>query len=122
MTSLGAVENAAAILEGPLPDLGVEDRRQLVSTVAARCPRSPPRRYRSLSYTTRPNLGHALLDLEPRLTRATETTIAGAQALASTPPRLSSPRTTASVSRLADASTRGASQKRAVERGPPPRG
>ena len=34
LTSLGAVNDVAAGLEGPLPDLATEDRRQLASTVA----------------------------------------------------------------------------------------
>jgi AcrR family transcriptional regulator len=34
LTSLRAVESAAAALQGPLPDLSAEDRRQLISTTA----------------------------------------------------------------------------------------
>jgi hypothetical protein len=90
-------------------------------------------------YATDPTLGHALLDLEPRLTRAAEITIAGLNAKGATsPPETraarqasgematiwrggtersapgpSSPPNTASISRLADASIRGAWEKRA---------
>jgi AcrR family transcriptional regulator len=89
LTSLGAVEDAAAALEGPLPDLAAEDRRQLVSTVALLAGAmyqiaTPPPPLAEL-YATEPNLGHALLDLEPRLTRAAEVTIAGLRALPSPP-------------------------------------
>jgi AcrR family transcriptional regulator len=90
--SLGAVEDAAAALERPLPDLTAEDRRQLVSTLALLAGAmyqiaTPPPPLAEL-YTTDPNLAHARLDLEPRLTRAAQVTIAGLQALPSTPPRV----------------------------------
>ena len=86
LISLGAVEDAASALQGPLPDLTPEDRRQLVSTVALLAGAmyqiaTPPPPLAEL-YLTDPDLGHALLDLEPRLTRAAEVTIAGLQALA----------------------------------------
>ena len=85
LISLGAVEDAAAALKGPLPELAVEDRRQLVATVALLAGAmyqiaTPPPPLAEL-YATDPELGHALLDLEPRLTRAAEITIAGLQAL-----------------------------------------
>jgi AcrR family transcriptional regulator len=85
LTSLGAVEDAAFALEGPLPDLGAEDRRQLVSTLALLAGAmyqiaTPPPPLAEL-YATDPKLGHALLDLEPRLTRVAQVTIAGLQAL-----------------------------------------
>jgi AcrR family transcriptional regulator len=92
LISLGAVADTAAALKRPLPDLPPEDRRQLVSTVALLAGAmyqiaTPPPPLAEL-YTTDPNLGHALLDLEPRLTRAAQVTIAGLQALPSTPPRV----------------------------------
>jgi AcrR family transcriptional regulator len=91
LTSLGAVEDAASALEGPLPDLTAEDRRQLVSTLALLAGAmyqiaTPPPPLAEL-YATDPNLGHALLDLEPRLSRAAQVTIAGLRALPTAPPR-----------------------------------
>jgi AcrR family transcriptional regulator len=90
LTSLGAVEDAAAALEGPLPYLATEDRRQLVSTIALLAGAmyqiaTPPPPLAEL-YAADPDLGHALLDLEPRLTRAAEITIAGLRALPSAGP------------------------------------
>ena len=91
LISLGAVEDTAAALERPLPDLTAEDRRQLVSTVALLAGAmyqiaTPPPPLAEL-YTTDPHLAHAVLDLEPRLTRAAQVTITGLQALPSPPPR-----------------------------------
>jgi AcrR family transcriptional regulator len=91
LTSLGAVEDAASALEGPLPDLTAEDRRQLVSTLALLAGAmyqiaTPPPPLAEL-YATDPKLGHALLDLEPRLSRAAQVTIAGLRALPTAPPR-----------------------------------
>jgi AcrR family transcriptional regulator len=85
LTSLGAVEDVATALHGPLPDVAAEDRRQLVSTVALLAGAmyqiaTPPPPLAEL-YATDPSLGHALLDLEPRLTRAAQVTIAGLRAL-----------------------------------------
>ena len=85
LTSLGAVESVAAALLGPLPDLSAEDRRQLVSTTALLAGSmyqiaTPPPPLAEL-YATDPELGHALLDLEPRLTRAAQVAIAGMRAL-----------------------------------------
>jgi AcrR family transcriptional regulator len=91
LTSLGAVEDAASALAGPLPDLTAEDRRQLVSTLALLAGAvyqiaTPPPPLAEL-YATDPKLGHALLDLEPRLNRAAQVTIAGLRALPTAPPR-----------------------------------
>jgi AcrR family transcriptional regulator len=85
LTSLGAVERATAALIGPLPDLSAEDRRQLVSTVALLAGAmyqiaTPPPALAEL-YATDPQLGHALLDLEPRLAQAARVAIAGMRAL-----------------------------------------
>jgi AcrR family transcriptional regulator len=90
LTSLGAVEDAASAVAGPLPDLAAEDRRQLISTLALLAGAmyqiaTPPAPLAEL-YATDPNLGHALLDLEPRLARAAQVTIAGLQALPTAPP------------------------------------
>jgi AcrR family transcriptional regulator len=90
LTSLGAVEEVTSALEGPLPELADEDRRQLVSTLALLAGAmyqiaTPPPPLAEL-YATDPNLGHALLDLEPRLIRAGQVTIAGLQALPTAPP------------------------------------
>jgi AcrR family transcriptional regulator len=91
LTSLGAVEDAVSALEGPLPDLAAEDRRQLVSTLALLAGAmyqisTPPPPLAEL-YATDPSLGHALLYLEPRLTRAGQVTIAGLRALPTPSPR-----------------------------------
>jgi AcrR family transcriptional regulator len=85
MTSLGAVDAVATALAGPLPDLSAEERRELVSAVALLAGSmfqiaTPPEPLARL-YEEEPALGHALLDLEPRLTRATRVTIAGLEAL-----------------------------------------
>jgi hypothetical protein len=87
LTSLAAVEDATSALEGPLPDLWADDRRQLVSTVALLAGAmyqiaTPPPALAEL-YLTDPDLGHALLDLEPWLTRAAQVTLAGLRALTS---------------------------------------
>jgi AcrR family transcriptional regulator len=86
LTSLGAVERVAVALGEPLPDLTIEDRRQLVSTTALLAGAmyqiaTPPPPLAEL-YETDPQLGHALLDLEPRLARAAQVTICGLRALA----------------------------------------
>jgi AcrR family transcriptional regulator len=85
LTSLGAVESVAAALGRPLPDLSIDDRRQLVSTAALLAGAmyqiaTPPPPLAEL-YATDPRLGHALLDLEPRLARAAQVAIAGMRAL-----------------------------------------
>jgi AcrR family transcriptional regulator len=85
LTSLGAVESVTAALGGPLPDLSIDDRRQLVSTTALLAGAmyqiaTPPPPLAEL-YATDPQLGHALLDLEPRLARAARVAIAGMRAL-----------------------------------------
>jgi AcrR family transcriptional regulator len=85
LTSLGAVESVAVALAGPLPDLSIEDRRQLVSTIALLAGAmyqiaTPPPALAEL-YATDPQLGHALLDLEPRLAQAAQVTIGGLRAL-----------------------------------------
>jgi AcrR family transcriptional regulator len=89
LTSLGAVESVAAALRGPLAELSAEDRRQLVSTVALLAGAmyqiaTPPPPLAEL-YATDPQLGHARLDLEPRLARAAQVTIAGMRALPAIP-------------------------------------
>jgi AcrR family transcriptional regulator len=86
LTSLRAVERVAAALGGPLPDLSIEDRRQLVSTTALLAGAmyqiaTPPPPLAEL-YATDPQLGHALLELEPRLVRAAQVAISGMRALA----------------------------------------
>jgi AcrR family transcriptional regulator len=85
LTSLGAVDGVAAALLSPLPDLSAEDRRQLVSTTALLAGAmyqiaTPPPPLAEL-YATDPQLGHALLDLEPGLARAAQVAIAGMRAL-----------------------------------------
>jgi AcrR family transcriptional regulator len=85
LTSLGAVESVGAALGGPLPDLSIDDRRQLVSTTALLAGAmyqiaTPPPPLAEL-YATDPQLGHALIDLEPRLARSAQVAIAGMRAL-----------------------------------------
>jgi AcrR family transcriptional regulator len=85
LTSLGAVDAVATALTRPLPDLSAEERLELVSAVALLAGSmfqiaTPPEPLARL-YKEEPKLGHALLDLEPRLTRATRVTIAGLRSL-----------------------------------------
>ena len=86
LTSLGAVDDVAAAVGGPLAELGASERRELVSTIALLAGAmyqiaTPPPPLAEL-YAAEPRLGHALLDLEGRLTRAAEVTIAGLGATA----------------------------------------
>jgi AcrR family transcriptional regulator len=86
LTSLAAVESVAVALGGPLPDLSIENRRQLVATTALLAGAmyqiaTPPPLLAEL-YATDPELGHALIDLEPRLARAAHVAICGMRALA----------------------------------------
>jgi AcrR family transcriptional regulator len=85
LTSLGAVDAVASALAGPLPDLSDEGRRELVSYVALLAGSmyqiaTPPPPLADL-YQREPQLGHSLLDLDARLTRATRVAIAGITAL-----------------------------------------
>jgi AcrR family transcriptional regulator len=85
LTSLGAVEAVAAALAAPLSDLTDEQRREVVSYVALLAGSmfqiaTPPKPLADL-YEREPKLAHSILDLEPRLTRATQVTIAGLEAL-----------------------------------------
>jgi AcrR family transcriptional regulator len=85
LTSLGAVDAVAAALAAPLPDLSADARRELVSYVALLAGSmfqiaTPPKPLADL-YRREPKLGHSLLDLEARLTRATRVTLAGLEAL-----------------------------------------
>jgi AcrR family transcriptional regulator len=81
LVSLGAVEEVASALGGPLPCLDVSQRRELVSMVALLAGSmyqiaTPPPPLAEL-YTAEPRFGHSLLDLEGRLTRAARVAIAG---------------------------------------------
>jgi AcrR family transcriptional regulator len=85
LTSLGAVDAVAASLAAPLPDLTDDERRELVSYVALLAGSmfqiaNPPPPLADL-YKREPKLGHSLLDLPIRLTRATRVAIAGIAAL-----------------------------------------
>jgi AcrR family transcriptional regulator len=85
LTSLGAVDAVAEALAGPLPDLAAEERRELVSYVALLAGSmfqiaTPPKPLAEL-YEREPKLGHSLLDLDARLTRATRVALAGLEAL-----------------------------------------
>ncbi|HEY2478918.1 MAG TPA: TetR family transcriptional regulator [Solirubrobacterales bacterium] len=83
--SLGAVDAVATVLADPLADLDDDQRRELVSSVALLAGSmyqiaTPPPPLAEL-YKREPQLGHFLLDLEGRLTRATRVMIAGIEAL-----------------------------------------
>jgi AcrR family transcriptional regulator len=83
--SLGAVDDVAAALAAPLPGLDASQRRELVSTVALLAGSmyqiaTPPPPLAEL-YAAEPRLGHALLDLQGRLTRAARVAIAGLREL-----------------------------------------
>jgi AcrR family transcriptional regulator len=85
LTSLGAVGSVAGALAGPLPDLTEEERAELVSYAALFAGSmfqiaNPPPPLADL-YRREPKLGHSLLDLEARLTRATRVALAGLEAL-----------------------------------------
>jgi AcrR family transcriptional regulator len=84
-TSTGAVAVVAVALAGPLPELDEEERREAVSYVALLAGSmyqiaTPPEPLVRL-YEEEPHLGHFLLDLEARLTRAASVLIAGLRAL-----------------------------------------
>jgi AcrR family transcriptional regulator len=85
LTSTGAVAAVAVALAGPLPELDDEARREVVSYVALLAGSmfqiaTPPEPLVRL-YEEEPHLGHFLLDLETRLTRAASVVIAGVAAL-----------------------------------------
>jgi AcrR family transcriptional regulator len=84
-TSLAGVEDVANALDVPLPELSAHERRELVSAVALLAGAmyqiaTPPPPLAEL-YQAEPILGHSLLDLPGRLTRAARVTIAGLQTL-----------------------------------------
>jgi AcrR family transcriptional regulator len=84
-TSTGAVAAVAEALTVPLPELDDEERREAVSYVALLAGSmyqiaTPPEPLARL-YEEEPRLGHFLLDLEGRLTRAASVLIAGLRAL-----------------------------------------
>ena len=84
LTSLGAVEAVTDALAGPLPQLDAGQRRELVSAVALLAGSmyqiaTPPPPLAEL-YAERPELGHVLLALGPRLARCARVLIAGLEA------------------------------------------
>jgi AcrR family transcriptional regulator len=85
VVSLAAVHSVTDALAGPLPDLGADQRRELVSYVALLAGgmyqiATPPPPLAEL-YEREPDLGHSLHDLEAGLTRAARVAIAGLTAL-----------------------------------------
>jgi AcrR family transcriptional regulator len=85
LTSLGAVGAVADALSGPLPKLSLDQRLEVVSYVALLAGgmyqiATPPQPLAEL-YEREPQLGHSLLDLDSRLTRAAHVAIAGVTAL-----------------------------------------
>jgi AcrR family transcriptional regulator len=85
LTSTGAVDAVATALAAPLPDLAADERRELVSYLALLAGSmfqiaTPPPPLADL-YRREPQLGHSLLDLPGRLTRAARVAIAGLAAL-----------------------------------------
>ena len=85
VVSLSAVGAVGAALAGPLPDLGADQRRELVSYVALLAGgmyqvATPPPPLAEL-YELEPDLGHSLHDFEAALTRAARVVIAGLTAL-----------------------------------------
>jgi AcrR family transcriptional regulator len=84
-TSIGAVEAVAGALAVPLPELDEAERGEAISYVALLAGSmyqiaTPPEPLARL-YEEEPRLGHFLLDLEGRLTRAASVLIAGLRAL-----------------------------------------
>jgi AcrR family transcriptional regulator len=81
LTSLGAVEEAAALVQRVLPALTVDEGREFVAAVASLAGAvwqmaNPPPALAEL-YVSDPDLGHACVDLVPRLRRTAEILLAG---------------------------------------------
>lgn len=89
LTSIGAVEAVAEALAAPLADLSDSERLEAVAMVSLLAGSmyqiaTPPPPLADL-YEREPELGHSLLDLEPRLARAARVVIAGLEASADRP-------------------------------------
>jgi AcrR family transcriptional regulator len=85
LTSIGSVQRVADALAGPVPDLGPDQRRELVSMVSLLAGSmwqiaTPPPALAEL-YVAEPELGHFAIDFPGRLRRATEVALAGLRAL-----------------------------------------
>jgi hypothetical protein len=81
LTSLGAVEEAAALVQRVLPALTVDEGREFVAALASLAGAvwqiaNPPPALAEL-YVSDPDLGHACVDLVPRLRRTAEILLAG---------------------------------------------
>jgi AcrR family transcriptional regulator len=81
LTSLGAVEEAAALVQRVLPALTVDEGREFVAALASLAGAvwqiaNPPPALAEL-YVSDPALGHACVDLVPRLRRTAEILLAG---------------------------------------------
>jgi AcrR family transcriptional regulator len=81
LTSLGAVEEAAALVQRVLPALTVDEGREFVAAVASLAGAvwqiaNPPPALAEL-YVSDPELGHACVDLVPRLRRTAQILLAG---------------------------------------------
>ena len=81
LSSLGAVQRAADALAGPLPQLDGHGRRELVSCAALLAGSmwqiaNPPPALAAL-YASDPELGHAIVDLQPQLAARLRALITG---------------------------------------------
>jgi AcrR family transcriptional regulator len=86
LTSIGSVQRVADALAGPVPELGPEQRLELVSIVSLLAGgmwqiANPPPALAEL-YDAEPDLGHFAADFRGRLRRVTEVALAGLRALA----------------------------------------
>jgi AcrR family transcriptional regulator len=85
LTSIGSVRRVADALAGPVPELGPEQRLELMSIVSLLAGgmwqiANPPPALAEL-YVAEPDLGHFAADFPGRLRRATEVALAGLRAL-----------------------------------------
>jgi AcrR family transcriptional regulator len=81
LTSLGAVDEAAALVQRVLPELTVDEGREFVAAIASLAGAvwqiANPGSVLAELYASDPALGHACVDLIPRLRRTAEILLAG---------------------------------------------